>query len=154
MTNQEYTPALGYDWLTGLYDLAVKLTMPEKRFRSELIDHLDPSSGEHILEFGFGTGANLVVAAKRSPDSSFTGLDIDPKIRELAHRKLQKHRLAIPLELYNGSDFPFESNFFDKVYSCLVFHHLDSETKSHSFQEIFRVLKPGGNLVSMTWLSS
>jgi len=61
MANQEYTPALGYNWLTGLYDLAVKLTMPEKRFRRELIDHLAPSSGEYILEFGFGTGANLVV---------------------------------------------------------------------------------------------
>jgi len=91
------------------------------------------------------------VAAQRSPSSSFKGLDIDPKIREIAYRKLQKHQLAIPLELYNGKDFPFESNSFDKVYSCLVFHHLDSETKSHSFREILRVLKPGGNLVIGDW---
>ena len=28
---KEFIPALGYDWLTGFYDLAIKLTMPEKK---------------------------------------------------------------------------------------------------------------------------
>jgi len=27
---QDFTPTLGYDWLTGFYDLAVKPTMPRK----------------------------------------------------------------------------------------------------------------------------
>ncbi len=30
-------------------------------------------------------------------------------------------------------------------------HHLDSETKSHSFREISRVFKPGGNLITGDW---
>jgi len=29
-TKKEFIPALGYDWLTAYYDLAIKLTMPEK----------------------------------------------------------------------------------------------------------------------------
>ena len=33
MEQKTYTPALGYDFLTAYYDLAIKITMPEKKFR-------------------------------------------------------------------------------------------------------------------------
>ncbi len=151
MSSKEYTPALGYDWLSVWYDLAIKLTMPERKFRNLLVDHLNPVNGEHILEFGFGTGANLLMASKRAPNSHFMGLDIDPKIREIANHKLTKNSLSIPLNLYDGTAFPFESNSFDKVVSCLVFHHLDKEAKLRSLKEIHRVLKPGGKLVIGDW---
>jgi hypothetical protein len=53
MTNKkEFIPVLGYDWLTGFYDLTIKLTMPEKKFRARLIDELKPMNDETILEFG------------------------------------------------------------------------------------------------------
>jgi len=151
MKTQEYTPALGYDKLSDMYDLAIKLTMPEKQFRKKLVDHLSPQAGERILEFGFGTGANLLIASQHSPDSEFSGLDIDPKIHQLAQKKLTINNIKANLELYNGEIFPFESNSFDKVYSCLVFHHLDKEAKTHSLKEIFRVLKPGGTLIIGDW---
>ncbi len=51
---KEFIPALGYNWLTSFYDLTIKLTMPEKKFRTLLIDELDPKNGETILEFGYG----------------------------------------------------------------------------------------------------
>ncbi|MEQ8879768.1 MAG: class I SAM-dependent methyltransferase [Cyclobacteriaceae bacterium] len=147
----KYTPALGVDWLTLLYDLAIKLTMPERKFRNKLIDHVNPKNGEYILEFGFGTGANLLIGASKNPNSHFVGLDIDPKIREIAVHKLTKNQLAIPLELYEGAGFPFKSESFDKVYSCLVFHHLDQAAKQRALKEIHRVLKPGGKLIVGDW---
>lgn len=55
MTEQIFIPALGYDFLSEYYDLTIKITMPEKKFRSKLIDFVNPLSGESILEFGFGT---------------------------------------------------------------------------------------------------
>lgn len=125
--------------------------MPEIKFRQKLVDELDPKSEEKILEFGFGTGANLLVAVGKNSSSNFTGLDIDPKVREIARSKLERHNVNIPLELYDGGSFPFESNYFDKVYSCLVFHQLDAETKSHCFNEIYRVLKPGGEVIIGDW---
>lgn len=151
MKTKNYTPALGYDWLSIWYDLAIKLTMPERKFRNRLIDHLGPEPGEQILEFGSGTGTNLLIAAMRSPDCHYTGLDVDPKIREIAKRKLNKYNLKIPLRLYDGEKLPFESASFDKVYSCLVFHHLDRATKLRSLKEIHRVLKPGGKLIIGDW---
>jgi len=151
MDIQEYTPALGFDWLSAWYDLAIKLTMPERKFRNLLIDHLGAKAGAHVLEFGFGTGANLLIAAGRSPDCQFKGLDIDPKIRKIAVSKLARNNLDIPLELYDGQEFPFESNSFDKVYSCLVFHHLDEASKLQCLKEIHRILKPGGKLIIGDW---
>ncbi|WP_225586884.1 class I SAM-dependent methyltransferase [Algoriphagus sp. Y33] len=150
-TEKKIIPALGYDFLTAWYDATIRITMPERKFRNLLVDHLNPANGEHILEFGFGTAANLLIAAKKAPNSHFTGLDIDPKIREIAKHKLTKNSLSITLNLYDGTTFPFESNSFDKVVSCLVFHHLDKEAKLRSLKEIHRVLKPGGKLVIGDW---
>lgn len=80
MEQQKYIPALGYDFLTAYYDLAIKITMPEKKFRALLIDELNPQDNETILEFGFGTGQNLILAKNKNPNTKYIGVDIDPKV--------------------------------------------------------------------------
>jgi ubiquinone/menaquinone biosynthesis C-methylase UbiE len=150
-TAKAFTPALGYDFLTGWYDLTIKLTMPERKFRRLLVEQIDPQPGEKILEFGYGTGTNLLLVKEKCPDADLRGLDIDPKVKEIAHRKLAKKRLHIPLYLYDGGVFPFADARFDKVYSCLVFHQLDENGKAACFGEIHRVLEKGGKLVIADW---
>lgn len=150
-TKKKFIPAMGYDWLTRFYDFTVKLLMPESEFRSRLIDKLAPKSDEQILEFGFGTGQNLVFARQRNRNTQLTGVDIDPKVKAIAERKLARLDLRLALDLYDGETFPYPDNSFDKVFSSLVFHQLDSETKRSSLREIYRVLKPGGKLVIGDW---
>jgi ubiquinone/menaquinone biosynthesis C-methylase UbiE len=151
MEQQKYIPALGYDFLTVYYDLAIKLTMPEKKFRGLLINELNPQENETILEFGFGTGQNLILAKKQNPITKFIGVDIDPKVREIAVHKLKKQNIKIDLDLYNGVKLPYQDNQFDKIYSCLVFHQLDAETKLNCLKELHRVLKPTGKLIIADW---
>ncbi len=151
MENKEFIPALGYDWLSGLYDLTIKLTMPEKKFRNKLIEHLNPQSNEIILEFGFGTAQNLILGKNKNQITNFIGVDIDPKIKSIAVKKLNKIGLNIPLYLYDGNTLPFPDNHFDKVFSSLVFHQLDKGTKSNCLKELQRVLKPGGELLIGDW---
>ncbi|MGE7776653.1 class I SAM-dependent methyltransferase [Chitinophaga sp. NPDC101104] len=146
-----YIPALGYGFLTGWYDLAIKLTMPERKFRGRLVDELAPRDGEAILEFGFGTGQNIIFAHRRNNKTALTGIDIDPAIKAIAEYKFNKLGLDVALQLYDGATFPFADNSFDKVFSALVFHQLDRETKLACLEEIFRVLKPGGRLVIGDW---
>ncbi len=148
---KDFIPALGYDFLTAYYDLTIKLTMPEKKFRRLLVEEVNPQTGEKILEFGFGTGQNLLLMKKQNVDIQLIGLDIDPKAKEIAVYKLAKNSLDIPLNLYDGGVFPFAENQFDKVYSCLVFHQLDAETKLNCLKEIYRVLKPNGKLIIADW---
>ncbi len=151
MANEKFIPALGYDFLTAYYDLTIKLTMPEKKFRGVLVKEVNPQNGEKILEFGFGTGSNLLLVKKQNPNIDLVGLDIDPKVKEIAAYKLAKNNIDIPLKLYDGAVFPYADNQFDKVYSCLVFHQLDADSKLNCLKEINRVLKPNGTLIIADW---
>ncbi|NNK18791.1 MAG: class I SAM-dependent methyltransferase, partial [Maribacter sp.] len=96
--NKEFIPALGYDWLTKFYDFTISVTMPEKKFRNKLIDLLNPQDGEQILEFGFGTGQNLIIANDRNRNTSYTGLDIDPKVKYIAEKKFAENEVDIKLD--------------------------------------------------------
>ncbi|CAF0872766.1 unnamed protein product [Adineta steineri] len=148
---KSFIPALGYDWLTSFYDFTIKLTMPENEFREKLIDELKPNAGEVILEFGFGTGQNLLLAYERSDRLKLIGVDIDPKVKAIAEYKINKRGFDISLDLYDGKTFPYADNSFDKVFSSLVFHQLDKETKLSCLKEIFRVLKPNGQILIGDW---
>jgi len=146
-----FIPALGYDFLTAYYDVVIKITMPEKKFRGILVEHINPSVNEHILEFGFGTCQNLLLLLKTNPNITLKGVDIDPKVVTIAENKLRKHEIKIPLQLYDGRTLPYADGSFDKVYSCLVFHQLDMDTKISSLSELNRILKPNGELVIADW---
>jgi ubiquinone/menaquinone biosynthesis C-methylase UbiE len=151
MKSKTYIPALGYNWLTNFYDLAISITMPEKRFRTKLIDHVNPLEGEKILEFGFGTGENLILGVNRNSNVQFKGLDIDPKVKRIAEKKFKANSIDVRLDIYNGGKFPYQNNAFDKVFSSLVFHQLDAKTKESSLNEIHRILKPNGVLIIGDW---
>jgi len=148
---REFVPALGYHWLTRWYDLTIRLTMPEKKFRRRLIELVDPHPMERLLEFGYGTGRNMVVLWKRCPGADITGLDIDPNVRLIAQGSLRREGVLAKLDLYDGGTFPYPAAAFDVVFSSLVFHQLMPEQKHHAFREIRRVLKPGGRLVVGDW---
>ncbi|MAL59481.1 MAG: methyltransferase [Flavobacteriaceae bacterium] len=151
MKSKTYIAALGYNWLTNFYDLAISITMPEKRFRTKLIDLVNPLEGEKILEFGFGTGENLILGVNRNSNVQFKGLDIDPKVKRIAEKKFKANSIDVRLDIYNGGKFPYQNNAFDKVFSSLVFHQLDAKTKESSLNEIHRILKPNGVLIIGDW---
>lgn len=151
MENKKYIPALGYDFLTAYYDMVIKITMPEKKFRMLLVEEINPQANERILEFGFGTGQNLLLVHKANQNTKLEGLDIDPKVKAIAEHKLAKNNIQIPLHLYDGNVLPFADNTFDKVYNCLVFHQLDAETKLNCLKELHRVMKPNGKLIIADW---
>lgn len=79
------------------------------------------------------------------------GVDIDPKVKAIAEYQINKHGFDKSLDLYDGKTFPYTDNSFDKVFSSLVFHQLDKETKLLCLKEIFRVLKPNGQLIIGDW---
>jgi ubiquinone/menaquinone biosynthesis C-methylase UbiE len=151
MSKTKFIPALGYDFLSDYYDLAIKVTMPEKKFRNRLIDFVDPKENEKIVEFGFGTAQNIIILKQRFPNCNVLGVDIDPKIKSIAEYKLNKAGIQVPLFLYDGNKLPFEDDSFDKVYSSLVFHQLDMISKLKCLLEINRILKPNGELIIGDW---
>ncbi len=91
------------------------------------------------------------MAKTKVPGAHIHAVDVDDKILKIAVEKQKASGKEIFIQRYEGRVLPYPSNTFDRVISSLVFHHLDKEQKLNSLYEIFRVLKPGGELHIADW---
>lgn len=144
--NDKYVPALGFGALTRLYDPAIRLFMPETRFKNRLMEQAKIDKGQKILDIGCGTATLTILIKKSYPDAEVTGLDGDPGILEIARSKVSSSGLIISLDKGMSFDMPYEEGSFDRVFSSLMFHHLTRQDKIQTLKEVFRVLRPGGEL--------
>ena len=141
-----YIPALKYNWLTKLYDPILQLTMPERKFKIALIDQMNIKPRDSILDFGCGSLTLSLIAKRQHPLSELFGVDVDSKILKIASEKLRRSGASIDIRRYDGDILPYGDQAFDRVMSSLVFHHLTLEQKLKALLEIKRVLKPDGEL--------
>lgn len=132
--------------------------MPEKEMKKALIEAANISSKMKVLDFGCGT-ATLTIAIKESyPAAKVTGIDVDREILDKAIQKVKAKKLDIFLLDYDGSHLPFQNKSFERILSCLVFHHLDTAAKRKALAEAFRILGKNGELLiadfgrSRSWL--
>ncbi len=147
MEQIKFIPALRFKWLTPLYDFFVSITMPEKKIKQVLISNANIHASSKLLDFGCGTATLTIMAKQSSPEAKVTGIDIDTEILDKATKKIKEEKLDIFLLDYDGKHLPFQRNAFDRVISCLVFHHLDTDIKQTMLAEIFRVMNKDGHLL-------
>ena len=147
----KYIPALRFNWLTKLYDPIVRFTMPEREFKEALIRQANVEEDYHVLDFGCGSLTLSLMAKHTHPNTHVHAIDVDEKILKIARAKQQASRYQIHINRYDGRILPYQPSSFDRVMSSLVFHHLDKDQKQNSLFEIFRVLKPGGELHIADW---
>lgn len=147
----KYIPALGYRWLTGLYDPAVALTTRERTFKTGLLRQAAPRAGESVLDLGCGSGTLALMLLEAQPEARVTGVDGDPAMLAQARRKAQAAGRTLQLDESLVQQLPYADASFDLVVSSLFFHHLDRATKQAAFAEAHRVLKPGGRLHVADW---
>lgn len=144
--SKNYIPALRYEWLTRIYDPVLQLTMPERKFKNALIHQMKIQKSDKVLDFGCGSLTLSIIAAQKHTDAEYHGVDIDEKILSIAKKKVERVGLTIQAKLYDGGRLPYPDNYFDKVMSSLVFHHLTLRQKYGAMEEILRVLKRSGTL--------
>lgn len=109
-------------------------------------------NGDRVLDVGCGNGVFYPVLADKS--INYAGMDISKKLLALARKKARKINGKAKVKFVKGSiaKLPFINNQFDWVCAFAVLHHIPSEElRSHSAQEIWRVLKPGGRAVVTVW---
>lgn len=147
MEQAKYIPALRFKWLTPLYDFFINITMPERKIKQALIEAANIPAGIKVLDFGCGTATLTIMVKEMCPEAKVTGIDVDREILARATQKVKEKKLDIFLLDYDGKQLPFQRNAFDRVISCLVFHHLDTDTKQNMLAEIFRVLNKDGQLL-------
>lgn len=148
MPKRNYIPALRFHWLTPqFYDTILYFTFPEKKIKQGLIDQLQLKGDETILDFGSGTGSLAIMIKEQFPSANIIGVDVDEKIIAFAEKKIKAKGLNIPLKQYDGENLSFFGNQqFDKVVSSLVFHHISTSGKRKILSQLYRIIKPGGEL--------
>jgi len=148
---EKYISVLHFDWLTRFYDPIMQWTMREQTFKRQLIWQADIKAGQPVLDLGCGTATLTIMLKGIHPEAEVVGLDGDEKALSIAKRKIAKNGLDIEFKKGLSFDLDFTDQSFDVVVSSLLFHHLNREDKLRTLREVFRILKPTGELHIADW---
>lgn len=99
--------------------------------------------GLKILEVGCGRGVGTEIIFKRFGAQEVHAFDLDPKMVELAQKRLAKFPPE-RLRLYVGDAEKIDARdeTYDAAFDFAIFHHIPNW--QNAVAEIARVLKPGG----------
>jgi len=105
-----------------------------------------PQPGEHVVDVGSGAGLDAMIAARAvGPQGSVVGVDMTPEMLERARAAALDSGLA-NIEFREGlaERLPVDDGWADIVVSNGVLNLVPG--KVGAYEEIFRVLKPGGRI--------
>lgn len=95
-----------------------------------------------VLDAGCGNGKNMQI--RKSID--IIGCDLSETLLEICRDK------GLNVVKANIIDLPFKNESFDAVICIAVLHHLSTyERRLLAFNELFRVVKPGGKIYIEVW---
>jgi 2-polyprenyl-3-methyl-5-hydroxy-6-metoxy-1,4-benzoquinol methylase len=103
-------------------------------------------TGSRILDLGCFTGNHLSLWIAENC-AEYTGIDLSEQAVAVLNAKLRERQLTHACAYaqdFLASSYP--DNYFDKIYAFSVLHHFND--MSVILQELHRVLKPGGVLIS------
>jgi len=99
---------------------------------------------EKVLDLGCGNGRFY----KYLNLADYFGVDPSSKLIDICRKNYPRAKF----EVAYGDKLPFDNNFFDKIYSIAVLHHIPSEKLRIDFlRELKRVLKENGQIILTVW---
>ena len=113
---------------------------------SPLAESLKPLvSGKRVLDIGCGVGDWCCLAAQCGA-ITVDGFDIQEEMVELA-KQATSHLDMVHIQVGDAADMPYGDASFDVVLSFYITCNLSPEAYKKHFQELYRVLVPGGKAV-------
>lgn len=140
-------------YIPAAMDLSKSLGENQKLFEQKMCRDLGVGKGSKVLDIGCGRG-RIASHVATYTDANVTGMNIDATQLESAHQfvlgKGLSDRCQFKMADLNDLPLPFPDNSFDAVYEVGVFTY--SKDLKKLFQEINRVLKPGGKFAALDWI--
>lgn len=143
--NETFIAAL--QWLWGDGNLAPGGTAD----LADVLDGID-TTGKSILDIGSGLGAIAVELVRNYGAASVVGVDVEPHLVEHSRERAKKANLAdaVTFEVVRPGPLPFKDRTFDIVVTKDAIVHIPD--KAQFYQDVLRVLKPGGAFAGSDWL--
>jgi len=116
----------------------------QRRYVAALAPKRDYS---RILEVGTSSGQYTLALAETFPQAEIFGVDLS--LRMLEHALRTANARGLPWRLFQrcAHDTGFADASFDLVTSYILLHELPAQAIEAVFQEAFRVLRPGGDVL-------
>jgi ubiquinone/menaquinone biosynthesis C-methylase UbiE len=117
---------------------------------NEIAEMAQLKEAKSVLDVGCGTGhLSLEIVKRLSSGGRVIGVDAGEKMVTLAKNKLQERQMPIQFLRVSAESVPFKDEVFDCVFNVFLLHHLPMELKIAAFKEMYRVLKKGGELITV-----
>lgn len=114
----------------------------------EVAKRIEPSPNSIVLEIAAGTGrVTRHIRESIPPSTKLIASDISENMLAVAKNKLS--HLDIDWQIIDAQELPFSDNSIDLVVCC--FGYMFVPDKQKAFEEVYRVLKPGGQFLFTTW---
>jgi SAM-dependent methyltransferase len=115
--------------------------------RVAVVRQLPKARYERVYEPGCG-GISVAMAVKKvHPEAEFVGSDLSPLLLRMGHLMAERRGLDIALKQRELLDTGEPDDSFDAVVNYALQHELPPKVNVALFQEMFRILKPGGDMV-------
>lgn len=140
--SDEYTPIDSHDPLKFYFVPGFK-----NLYRDRLKRCLaECTGGEKILEVGFGSG--LTFPNLGNLYHQIFGIEKnDPSAIAKIENYFQQRKIHVSLTSGDLLNMPYRENEFDTVLIISVLEHLRPHEQTRAFSELYRVIRPGGQLV-------
>jgi ubiquinone/menaquinone biosynthesis C-methylase UbiE len=122
-----------------------------ERIGTRTIEGLALATGDKVLDVGCGTGASALPAAQVVGPSGFvTGVDLSTRLLDRARAKAKARGLAnVEFRAADMTSLGYPNDHFDAVVS--VFSIFFVPDMGGLVRELWRMVRPGGNLAVTTW---
>ncbi len=131
-----------YDFLNHFLSAGIDI-----KWRKMAVRDIGIKRGDMVLDLACGTGDLGLVALRRAPGCTIVGIDLALKMLRIATEKTTRKGFGTSNYSFLSGDIlrlPFKKCVFDKAMIAFGIRNVMDTKKA--FDEIYRVLKPGGSV--------
>lgn len=115
--------------------------------RVQTVRQFPKQSYGRIYEPGCGGATTARALNTVFPDAELVASDVSPGLLRNGHRMAEKQGIKVHLKQRDVVDTREPDASFDGVITYALHHELPPKVNARLFQELFRILKPGGDIV-------
>lgn len=134
-----------FDSIAPTYDVLNRVNSfgLDIHWRKDLVRRVSNERPLRILDLAAGTADLSIMLAQKCPNATVIASDLSIGMLEIGEQKVREAGLKqVEFKVANALDLPFDNDSFDAATCAFGIRNFESIQKG--YEELFRVLRPGG----------